>query len=134
MGLVIFILCLFVVILSAARLFIYQKKVKSYFKTTGVVVDNKKDEYSDMMGGGYTHYYPIIKFTTPNGVTQEIVSSIYFEDRPGYNPNTTVNLLVNPTDSTRFVIENKFEGYGVALVWMALGIAGMVAAYFMPEQ
>ncbi len=134
MDLAIYFLCGLIIVLSLARIFMYYNKTKKYYRATGTVVDQHIDSYSDLMGGGYTHYYPIVEFSDQSGETKKIISSIHFADSPGYKTGTKVQLLINPEDTSRFIFDNKFEGYGVALVWIIIAIGGIIGAGYLPEN
>lgn len=135
MDVAIYFLCALIIALSVARIIMYYNKTRKYYRATGIVVDQHIDSYSDLMGGGYTHYYPIVEFIEQTtGESKKVISSIHFADSPGYKTGSKVQLLIHPEDTSRFIFENKFEGYGVALVWILIAIGGIIGAGYLPEN
>lgn len=134
MGIILLLIGIVVVILGTVRLFIYHNKKKSYYTTDGIIIENRVDRYETISGGGYTHYYPVVQFTDKDGIVKELISSQYYEDRPGFDVGKKVKLLVNPQDSDRFTFDSKGEGYLISVLWIVIGIAAVVFSFVMPDK
>ncbi len=88
--------------------------------------------------GGYRHYYPIVEFIDKDGNKLQLQSDNYNPDRPMYEEGAKVSLLVNPNDNNRFLFDEKADRLIVPLVWIGIGIVGILFSYYigtqLPEQ
>ena len=123
---------------AVVDLLFYKIKGKKYYKTSGVIIDNRasedemEDDYAfvknsrDIRSKHYILYYPVVEFTDKSGVTQTIVSSDCTPYEPMYPIGTKVNLLVNPNDSTRLLFNDTNDKLVIPLVCLSIGLGGYV--------
>ena len=126
------IMCFVSILKGVVHYFYFLVKNKKYYRTKGVVVDNYLDKVysSGSHDPGHEYYFPIIEFTDNNGESVQIQSDNYNPDRPMYEVGTKVSLLVNPEDNTRFIFDEKADRLIIPLVWIGLGIIGlMISSY-----
>ena len=121
---------------SVVNFLYYIIKEKKYYKTTGVVIENRasedemEDDYesvknsSDLRLRHYILYSPVVEFKDRNGETQTIVSYDSNPYAPMYPTGTKVKLLVNPEDSTRLLFDDVNDKYIVPFVCLAIGLGG----------
>ena len=111
--------CFFSILKGVIQYNFYKKKKKIYYKTEGVIVDNR---YATD-GSRYNHdiYYPVVEYTDRNGETIRIRSDYYNTDMPRYPVGTTVSILVNPDDNTRLLFDDKEDEIIFPFVWIGLG-------------
>lgn len=125
---IVYILC-FVSILKGVVQYIYfNYKNKHYYKATGIIKENYIDEEINNIAG-YRHYYPVVEYTDKDGEILNITSNNYNPDRPMYAVGTKVKLLVNPNDSRRFLFDEKVDRLIIPLVWIGIGLIGIIICY-----
>ena len=127
------ILAILILGLSVYRLIRYYNKAKKYYKVKGKVVALDKKTVDDAMMGPKYYFAPIIAFTDKYGQQQEIISGEDSPDRPLYTPGTNVTLLVNPDDSSRFIMYSFVEGYLIPVIWIIIGIAIIAIPLIFPK-
>ena len=85
------------------------------------------------MAGDQHYYSPVIEFTDKNGDIQQLISGEDNVDRPLYREGKTITILVNPNDSTRFLVYDFVNGYLIPIIWILIGIAVIIIPMIFPE-
>ena len=119
--------------LSIYRIVMYHKKVKNYYKVSATIIGNDVKTVKGGMAGDQHYYSPIIEFTDREGNLQQLISGEDNPDRPLYTQGKTLTILVNPTDSSRFLIYDFVNGYLIPIIWLLIGIAVVAIPMMFPE-
>jgi hypothetical protein len=121
-----------VAIIKGVIQFLYhQHRLRHYYKVKGTVVSFEVERYTPGRTGGYIHYYPVITFTDKNGEEKLLVSQDYNPDRPLCEVGSSIDLLINPTDSNRFLIDVTIDRVVLPLLWVLVGGLGFIFTYIL---
>ena len=120
-------------VLSIYRLVSYYRKVKHYYKVSATVIGNDIKTVSGGMAGDQHYYSPVIEFTDRYGNIQQLISGEDNVGRPLYREGKTITILVNPDDSTRFLVYDFVNGYLIPVIWILIGIAVIIIPMIFPE-
>jgi hypothetical protein len=119
-----------VAIIKGIIQFLYhQHRLKRYYKVIGTVVNFEVERYTPGKTGGYIYYYPVIAFTDKHGEEKLLVSQDYNPDRPLCEVGSAIDLLVNPTDSNRFLIDVTIDRLILPLLWVLIGGLGFIFTF-----
>ncbi len=124
-----------IVILGLAfyRLIIYHNKVRKYYKVPAVVVGNDiKTVHDEMMGDKY-FYAAIVEYADKQGNIHQMISGEDNPSRPLYKPGDKMQLLVHPTDPTKFLVSDFVGGYLIPLIWIIIGVAVVAIPLMYPD-
>ncbi|MDB5192699.1 MAG: hypothetical protein JWQ96_2262 [Segetibacter sp.] len=119
--------------LSIYRLIRYNKKIKKYYKVKATIVGLDQKKVDDAMMGPKYYFAPILAFTDKYGQQQEIISGEDNPDRPLYKTGTDVTILVNPNDSSRFIMYSVVEGYVIPILWILVAFAIIAIPLIFPK-
>jgi hypothetical protein len=110
------------------------KKTKKYYKVSATIVGNDIETVDDPLMGPKHFYSPIIQFVDSNGESRQMVSGENNPDRPLYSDGAKITLLVDPADSSRFLIHDFVNGYLIPIIWIVIGLSVVVVPYLFPNE
>lgn len=126
-------LSILILSLSFYRLYIYMKKVRNYYKVSATIVGNDIKTVDDPLMGPKYFYAPIVEFTDSNGERKQMICGEDNPGRPLYKDGAKITLLVDPSDSSRFLVQDFVNGYIIPFIWIIIGISIVAIPYLFPE-
>lgn len=120
-------------VLSIYRIVTYYKQVKNYYKVSATIVGNDMKTVKGGITGDQYYYSPIIEFIDKNGNIQQLISGEDNPDRPLYSEGKKLTILVNPEDSSRFLVHDFVNGYLIPVIWILIGITIVIVPMIFPE-
>jgi hypothetical protein len=110
------------------------RKTKNYFKTSATIVGNDIETVDDPLMGPKHFFSPIIEFMDSSGERRQLISGENNPDRPLYTAGDKITVLINPADSTKFLIHDYVNGYVIPIIWIVIGLSVVIVPYLFPQS
>jgi hypothetical protein len=107
----------------------YRIKERKYYKAKGLIVDNlaiEDEGAATSNNNANMFYHPVVRFTNNNGDEVDIVSEDCQSKFPMYQPGTSIDILVNPDDDTKVLLDVATNKLYVPAFCIAFGVLGLL--------
>lgn len=110
------------------------KKVKNYYKVPATIIGNDVETVDDPLMGPKYFYSPIVEFTDSDGQIKQMICGENNPDRPLYKAGAQITVMVDPANSSRFLVHDFVNGYLIPFIWIAIGLSVVAIPYLFPDS